>query len=241
MNRNDRCRREFTFRFGDCDIYKRASVYSIMKFLTELSGEDYELKGLGHTFLWERGQTFLVTRMRLEFPRLPEYTETAFAETWERTVKGPYFYRDYDVRSKDGGQLIIGTSMWLLVDPVSRDILRPAALIGGLPRENPDHVPCADCKRLKLDPSLPPLGRRPIYYSDLDANGHVNNATYGKIAVDFMPEALRERPVKVMDMTFAMETKPDETIELRGGETEKGFAVQGVVGDTLHFACEFEF
>lgn len=240
MNRNDRCCREFTFRFGDCDCHKRASVYSIMKLLTELSGEDYEYKGLGHTFLWERGQTFLVTRMRLEFPRLPQYTETAVAETWERTVKGPYFYRDYDVCSQRGERLIIGTSMWLLVDPLSREILRPGALIGGLPRENPDHVPCADCKRLKHDSSLPLLGSRPIYYSDLDANGHVNNAVYGKIAVDFMPAALRERPIKAMDITFAMETKPDEIIELYGGETPSGYAVQGMVGDTLHFACEFE-
>lgn len=240
MERNGRFRREFTFRFGDCDCYKRASIFSIMKLLTELSGEDYEYKGLGHTFLWEKRQTFLVTRMRLEFPRMPRYTGTAVAETWERTVKGPYFYRDYDVRDRSGRPLIIGSSMWLLVDPLSREILRPAALIGGLPKENPDHVPCAGCKRLKLDGSLPLLGTRRIFYSDLDANGHVNNAAYGKIAVDFMPDALREREIKALDVNFVMETKPDELLELHGGETEKGYAVQGVVGESLHFACEFE-
>lgn len=232
--------REFVFRFGDCETYKRGTVFSIMKLLTELSGEDYENKGLGHSFLLDRGQTFLIARMRLEFNRIPQYSETVVAETWERNVKGPYFYREYDVRGQNGEQIIAGTGMWLLVNPISREILRPAALVGGLPEENPETVGCASCKKLKLNQDLPFLGRRPIYYSDLDSNGHVNNAVYGKIATDFLPDTLREVPVKAVDITFNMETKLGETLELHGAEIPGGFALQGVTDGSLHFACEFE-
>lgn len=240
MAKENHCFREFVLRFGDCDTYKRGTVFSIMKLLTELSGEDYEHKGLGHSFLWDRGQTFLITRMRLEFKRFPQYSETVVAETWERTVKGPYFYREYDVRSQNGEQLITGTGMWLLVDPISREILRPTALVGGLPKENPETVGCAPCKKLKLNQDLPVLGQRPIYYSDLDSNGHVNNAVYGKIATDFLPGAFRDTAVKAVDISFNMETKLGETLELHGAQIPGGFAVQGMIYDSLRFACEFE-
>ena len=235
------CQRDFTFCFGDCDREKRGSVYAIMKLFSEMAGEDYENRGLGHAVLWEHGQTFLVTRIRLEFARLPEYAETVRALTWERCVKGPYFYRDFTVDSLEGKRILAGTSMWMLVDPTSREILRPAALFGGMPEGCDETAGCDACKRLKLKPDLPVVGERPIYYSDLDANGHVNNAVYSKIAVDFLPESVRQGGLKAIDVSFAMETKLGETLELHGGEIPGGYAVQGMVGDTLHFACEFEY
>lgn len=240
MQIDNRCRRKFIFRFGDCDCQKRASVYSIMKLLTELSGEDYEERGLGHSFLWEHGQTFLISRMRLQIARLPVYTEAIVADTWERTVKGPYFYRDYDLYTPEGERLIIGTSMWMLIDPATREILHPAALIGGMPKGSDECVPCTGCKKQRPNIELPLLGSRRIYYSDLDANGHVNNAVYCKIASDYLPETVHKAALKALDLTFSMETRLGQTLELRGGETSGGFVIQGFVENMMHFSCEYE-
>ena len=241
MSSGEHCCRDFVFRFGDCDCYKRASVFTIMKLLTELSGEDYENRGLGHTFLMEQGQAFFISRMRLEVERFPRYTEKVTAETWERFAKGPYFYRDYLVKTESGETIIRGGSMWLLIDTASREILRPSALYGGFDAHNEECSGCGGCKRLKLNPELPVLGLRPIYFSDLDGNGHVNNAVYSKIASDFLPEVLHEKPFKAIDINFSMETKFGGVLEICGGETPNGYAVQGASKDALHFACEFEY
>lgn len=212
-----------------------------MKLLSEISGEDYEGRGLGHSFLWERGQAFLLSRLALEFRKMPVYAQNIVASTWECGTKGPFFNRDYEIKCESGELLLAGTSQWLLVDPVSREILRPASFAGGLLSGDPRRADCHPCKKLKMPDGLNAVGQKPIYYSDLDSNGHVNNAVYGKIAVDFLPEGYRSRSLKGLDVNFTMETKLGEVLKLYGCETEAGFIVQGFVDGALHFGSEFSF
>jgi len=233
--------REFIFRFGDCDRYKNASIYAIMKLLSELAGEDYERRGLGYEYLLEHGQALLLSRMRLRFARAPVHTEKTVAVTWERLVKGPFFYRDYEIKSESGELLVSGSSHWALVDITSRAVLRPSSLAEGRRQENQRKSDCPDCEKLKKSTELPILGYRPIYYTDLDGNGHVNNAIYGKIAVDFLPEVTRQKQIKDFSINFFMETKQGETLEIHGLETDGGYIVQGVSNDMPRFGCEFIF
>lgn len=233
--------RRFSFRFGDCDNCKRASLYTILKLLSEIAGDDYEGRGLGHKRLQEQGQVFLISRMSLAFDRIPEYADNIIAETWERTVSGPYFYRDYEVFGDSGEKFISGSSQWLLADPASRGILRPNCLPTGQRQSSLRKSDCPECKKIKKPDNLPVLGHRPIYYSDLDGNGHVNNAVYGKIAVDYLPDVLRQKVIKTFTVNYNFETKPEETLEIRGTETENGYLIQGVCCDKLHFCCEFGY
>lgn len=231
--------RKFVFRFGDCDKSKNASLYAVMKLLSELAGEDYERRELGYEYLLEHGQAMLLSRLRLKIDRLPVHTEKIVATTWERLVKGPYFYRDYEIKSESGEVLASGSSQWMLVDITSRTVLRPSSLVEGKRQENPRKSACPDCEKQKKQEGLPPLGCRSVYYSDLDGNGHVNNAVYGKIAVDFLPEEIRQKEIKDFSINFFMETKQDETLKICGKETDNGYLVQGFSNDSLRFGCEF--
>jgi len=231
--------RKFTFRFGDCDKSKNASLYAVMKLLSELAGEDYESRGLGYEYLLEHGQALLLSRLRLKFARLPVHTEKIVATTWERLVRGPYFYRDYEIKSESGEVLVSGSSQWTLVDITSRTVLRPSSLAEGRRQENLRKSDCPDCEKLKKHDGLPTLGCRQVFYSDLDGNCHVNNAVYGKIAVDFLPEEIRRKGIKDFSINFFMETKQDETLEIFGKETNNGYILQGISNDTLRFGCEF--
>lgn len=229
------------FRFGDCDNRKKASLYSVMKLLSEISGEDYEGRGLGHTYLQKQRQALLLSRMSLNFHRMPTYSEKVVASTWERFAKGPFFYRDYEIEGENGELLVSGSSLWVLVDPISREILRPANLVKGLKQSDPRKSDCPECIKIKKLDELPVIGYRPVFYSDLDGNGHVNNAVYGKMAVDFLPEKYRQKDIKYFAINFNMETKHNETLEIRGAEIENGYAVQGISDDILHFGCELGF
>jgi len=233
--------RRFSLRFGDCDSCKRASLFTIMKLLSEIAGDDYEGRGLGHKHLLDQGQVFLISRMSLEFRRIPEYEDNIIAETWERTVRGPYFYRDYEIFSEGGEKLISGSSQWLLANPDSKEVLRPNSLTTGHRQSSLRKSDCPECKKLIKPDNLPVLGHRTIYYSDLDGNGHVNNAVYGKIAVDYLPDKFRQIDMKSFTVNYNYETKADETLEIRGIETVNGYLIQGVCGDKLHFCCEFGY
>ena len=233
--------RKFIFRFGDCDKTKKANLYAIMKLLSELAGEDYERRGLGYEYLLLHGQALLLSRMSFKFVRMPVHTEEVIACTWERFDKGPYFYRDFEIKSESGELLISASSQWFLVDIISREILRPSCLAEGRRQLDPRKSDCPDCEKLKKTGDLPILGYRPVYYSDLDGNGHVNNAVYGKIAVDYLPEEIRKKKINGFSINFFIETKQNETFEISGAETVNGYIVQGSSNNTLHFGCEFVF
>ncbi|NCB73912.1 MAG: hypothetical protein EOM51_04095 [Clostridia bacterium] len=231
--------RKFIFRFGDCDLNKNASLYSVLKLLSELAGEDYERRGLGFEYLRAKGRALLLSRVRLNFASMPVHLDRVIASTWERTIRGPYFLRDYEIKSESGELLVSGSSQWFLVDIMSREVLRPTLLAEGSRQTDLRKSACPDCEKLRKTDEMPLLGQRPVYFSDLDGNGHVNNAVYGKIAVDFLPEALRGREIRDFSINYFMETKPNETLEICGAETEKGYILQGISNDTLHFGCKF--
>ncbi len=233
--------RRVTFRFGDCNANKRASLYTLLKIFSEMAGEDYEHREMGYELLQEKGQAFVVSRQSIAIKKLPVHTQTVHCTTWERCTKGPFFYREYEIHTPEGELLASSESMWLLVEPATREILRPAQLFGGLPEMDPGKSDCPDCKKLKRMDTSEALGERTIRYSDLDANGHVNNAVYTRIAADYLPQEYRERELSGFQINFCMETRLGETLEICGAPTDAGYFIQGVTGDTLHFACEYSY
>lgn len=232
--------RDFTFRFGDCNAEKQASLFSIMKLLSEIAGDDYEGRGLGHTVLWKHQQAFLLSRMAMRFQRLPEYGQKTTASTWERYVKGVFFCRDYEIRSKDGDILVSANSLWFLINPISREVLRPGLFIGKIPEDMKAAADCPKSKRLRIKDGMPILGIRPIKYSDIDANGHVNNAVYGRIVDDFLPKNLRRSP-EALFIDFKSEVKLGENLEIRGEPSENGYSIQGISEASFCFGAELVF
>ena len=230
--------RRFTFRYGDCDDKSRGSLFSVMKLLSEIAGEGYGGLGKEYAELWRTGQAFLLSRMSLRFHRTPVYTESVIASTWAREARGPLFYRDFEIRSEEGAVLVSASSAWLLVDIGSREILRPEALT--LPPKTESRVAdCPESKKIRADKKLVPIGERPVYHSDLDGNGHMNNAVYGRIATDFLPEIYREKALRDVFVDFHLETKLGQALEIYGGGVKNGYKLQGRIGDELHFGTEF--
>lgn len=233
--------RKFIFRFGDCHRAGNASLYAVMKLFSELAGEDYERRGLGYDMLAAQGRALLISRLRLKMHRQPRHTEETVAVTWERGEKGPYFLRDFELRSAEGEPLISAGSQWFMVDRASREVLRPGVLGQERRQLDPRRADCPDCGKPARCEKLSLLGSRPVFYSDLDANGHVNNAVYGRIAMDFLPEELRERPPTEVSISFLKETKREETLELFGEVSGDGCRIRGSVDGAPHFALDFTY
>jgi len=234
-------KRTSTFRFGDCDPDKNATLYAIMKLLSEIACDDYEGRGLGHAVLQKRSQAMLVSRLALEIERMPVYGERVIAATWERMTKGPYFYREFEIKKENGQLLVSGSSLWMLVDPETREILRPEKLVGGNRQMDLRKSNCPDCARLKRREGLAVLGERPAYWSDLDANGHVTNAVYGRIATDFLPAEYHSRRLRSFAINFHLEVHPDDRLQICGEPEENGFFEQGITGNNTHYISTFRF
>lgn len=81
---------------------------------------------------------------------------------------------------------------------------------------------------------------RIIKYSDLDGNGHTNNARYGAFIADALPENLRHVTFKDFRLNYAKEAKLGQKVQVFGNideETKRLFLV-GKTDDGVSFEAE---
>ena len=232
---------EKTIAFSQCDHTQSLRPASLMRLATDLAGEDYAQRGLPHDLLWEEGCVFLLSRIRFRFERSLRAEETVTFHTWERGVSGPFCIRDYALRDAEGKPVAKGSSSWILCDPQTRRILRPRQFPHEMQQHEELAVPEVNAEKILLPEGMADAGLRTVRYSDLDGNGHVNNAIYADIACDVLPIALFDRGIEEISVNFIHEAKHGDTIALQLGETDGVYYIGGTVDGAACFSCAMRF
>lgn len=235
-------KRRNTMDYMQCDSGNMAYLHVILGIFSELAGDEGSAKGEGYEFFMAHNMFFLVTRMSARIHRLPEKNETVVFSTWFRQVEGKFFLRDCEARSEDGELLLSMSGTWALLDAQTRRLADPSSHpgVGSLPHMDLK-ADAPICKKIMPLPEMESLGTRKTRYTDLDCNHHMNNSVYTKMAMDFLPDRYRERSIRDYVINFNREVRLGEVLELRGGETEHGYIIQGYTGEALHFSSEFTF
>lgn len=231
--------REQEVHFYDCDPQSRMKISAANKLLADMADAHYAARGMDHRWLWEHGFVFLVSKVSIQFDRLPRPREILTAKTWERGIKGASFLRDFEVRDADDQRVMTANTAWMLVNPSSWQVLRPSEF----PNAEPTGIEaeCPPCRRLKMANGVP-VGSREIRYSDLDANGHVYNAVYADIASDVLASEFRERELRTYQINFIHQAVFGDTISLWMQQMNANTVViKGMVGDHDCFLCEFGY
>lgn len=205
----------------------RQMKYSmILRLLQEAAGRHLEELGLSYLVLREQhGMVFLLVEAAVCIHRLPAYGETVQAETWFCGVEGVKFGRGLYIRSGDELCIELG-SHWVLVDPETHRILRPSKFPVPAGRQatpdGPMPVPLEKQrpgllfgKEGEPVPGVCRAGKRIVRYSDLDSNGHVNNAVYVDMLCDFFPDGFAGHAFSSFKIDFLGEAKEQDIIGIR--------------------------
>lgn len=229
--------------YSDTDTNKEVFIHMLLSVFSEIAGDEGISNGQLYEFFSERGMVFLITRMSARIHRRPRREETVVFTTWFRETKdNVFFLRDCDVRSEAGELLVSMSGTWVLLDMSTRRMLGQESYPGVMSLPHPEKLADApECVKILPSENMESLGERPVYYTDLDLNSHINNAVYTRIAVDFLPEKYRGRRLRDYIINFKRETRLGEVLELKGGAIAHGYVIMGYVGDALHFASEFTF
>ena len=126
--------------------------------------------------------------------------------------------RDFQIRDEQKNAIIYGRSNWLIIDLDRRRPLRPHVVMEKLPlNEGIDAYPdgAAELPAMSGETgALKKTGERVAAYSDLDYNGHVNNARYVQWVQDIADPAMLCGAEKLhIDMNYLHEIKIGERIE----------------------------
>jgi len=129
----------------------------------------------------------------------------------------------------------------------TRRLVRDPMLMeeGTVCTENVIETP-ADKVQMPKDMLAEQVLRHTVAYSDVDMNGHTNNAMYMQWAMDAVDYKIASsRPVKEVTINFNHETKAGDVVSIYRAVVEKEDGlhvfVEGKVEDTSSFCVEIVF
>ena len=191
------------------DRFGRLKSSSILYFVQEAAGKHWQYiedkTGQNCNLYW------VIIRHRVQVSRLPRRGEKIRLETWPMPTTRVAYPRSVVAYDENGSELFRSISLWVLMDPQTRAMVLPGKsglTVNGILRGNELPSPAS------LAPAaLSAQVERTVRFTDLDVNGHMNNARYLDHLADLLPGSFHENHV-IRDMTlgYLAEAREGDTL-----------------------------
>lgn len=197
-----------------------------MNIAQEMANLDAVRLGFGYDRLLELNTIWVLSRMEVRFLRAPVWRETVEIDTWHKGKDGIFSLRDFLIRNENGTEnLVAATSSWLIIDLKTRRIQRPQLLFDNttLTEKKDRHAIETPCAKIEGPDRkmLQPAGQKTVSYSDIDFNGHVNNAKYLEWAMDHLyPTQVSSHKVDRFRINFNNEAHLTDHIAMMATQTD---------------------
>ncbi|WP_300412897.1 acyl-[acyl-carrier-protein] thioesterase [uncultured Oscillibacter sp.] len=223
------CFRQEELVFRDCDRDQRVRVAALLSRLGAFAGYDYDARGLTHELLWANREVFLLSRASIKIHDCPHARDVLDITTWEAGAKAAHMRRNYEMRDRQGRARVSARTDWILVDPVTRKIMRPSAFTAKPLMDSDRPLDCPETRKVVLPrEGRENLGTRTVRWSDLDGNGHLFSGNYGDIVWDALPEDLQPLVPQEFHINYSREAVLGDTLTLEGFRGEKGYYMEGL-------------
>lgn len=231
----------------DTDAAWRLKPASFMNLAQEAAGRHAVELGFGYDELIKTNTAWILSRVHVEFIDTPKWREDITLSTWHKGLHRLFFLRDFCLTDAQGRERVKATTSWLVLNLETRRIVRDPQLMedGTICTENILPVP-ADKVTMPKDVEAELVMDHVVAYSDVDTNGHTNNAMYMQWAMDAVEYDLAsERTVKEFTINFNHETKPGDKVSIYRSTVEKEDGlhvyIEGRLPDASSFVVEIVF
>jgi acyl-ACP thioesterase len=218
--------RTFPLEFDAVDRLGGLSLAKAFVYFQDAATFHAEELGCGKSDTEKVGQGWVLSRQDVYMESRPRYKDPVTVRTWPRGAEKLFAVRDYDIRNAQDKPVVRARSGWLILDLKSRRPLRVAPLMQNLPlNEGLDALPVEErvIPSLKANPALVKVAERKASYSDMDSNGHMNNARYVEWIQDITEPALLEEAVSMRFIcNYIGEVHQGETAALYASKTDDG-------------------
>ena len=220
----------------DCDLGGLWKPSAILTAMQETAGMHSHILGCGRETLVQKGIVWVLTRCEVQMEKEARMGSRLSIETFPMPLRRWFFPRYFVFRDEEGAQVGAAGTLWVLFDLEKRCMVAPGDVAGAIP-DNSDLTP-----PLGVPGPVPRLtgetaasARTPVY-SELDVNGHVNNARYADWLCDALGlEIMREYRVKTMRLSYAAEIRPGQAMELRLTRDGLAYHLTGSHEGKTHF------
>ena len=204
----------FTIQPENVDFTLRASAASIISYMLNVAGTDAHLKGFGVEALQGHSFTWVLSRLAVEISTQPrQYTDIAI-DTWVNEFNRLSSTRNFKMRIGDE-VIAAGVSQWCMLNMETRQAVDMTLLKDVYERAMvAEASPIAAPARLRdVEPQI--SVSRPVVYSDIDFNRHVNTLRYIDLIFDTLPLELIEKNAGMrLDINFIAEALYGEVLTI---------------------------
>jgi medium-chain acyl-[acyl-carrier-protein] hydrolase len=221
-------RENFKITSYQVDFQEKIKPTHLMQLFQEAAGNHAQHLGAGYAELLAENLFWALSRLRVEFLRLPRWGEEIRIETWPCSLVGPFFRRDFIFFDNSDEVICRGVSGWLLLNSETMRPQRADRLTIELPFNEGKFALAAFPDRLNGQAETPVFSKK-ILYNEIDVNNHVNNTRYLDWVMDcFESSFYRTHQLKSFTLEFLGEMHWDDEVELLSGQEGSSFHIQAV-------------
>lgn len=201
----------------DSDAFGLWRADAAFRLMQELGGAHSTALGFSRARMLEStGCIWMLARVQLLIHRYPKLSDTLHAKTWYGPPGRTTYPRYISVQDKAEEEVAALSTSWIVVDMEQRRIQLPAKVGLVFPPALTIQPTIPEPARIRLrKPGTATVSYRTPVYSDLDVNGHVNNANYVSWILDVFPMDWHARHrVRSLCIGYLAEARPGQCVEL---------------------------
>lgn len=243
----------------DMDDHLRFTTLAMIKAVQEVTSVHYASGGLSIPHLQKQGITWVLVKQRFEISDYPLWMDEVMLSTWAKQAKGPFFLRDFSFSYAENGKkdtldqafrdfqikkaespkaeeksFLKATSSWVVLDSKSLKPIRPSEnVMGTLTMGTEDALPSTfpkiplaedfgkdwDCIQ-EIEPTV----------LDIDVNDHVNNLSYIRWILSYIPKKFHQGLlISHLDTYFMSSALFNQKLIVRSCEVEEGRLVHSII------------
>lgn len=209
-------KKDYQVEVDHIDFKNNLKLSSLFTYFQDISGLHSENLNMGREVLYDQyGVIWVLVRMRVEIIAYPKWNDLITIETWPQKPSRIGFDRDFLVRDREGNIMARAVSTWVVIDIESRKFKNPRSIQAEYPPVIEERA--IDCRLGGLKPSgeLELAYTRPVRYSDIDINRHLNNTKYLDFIMDsFSLEDHENHRVKSLEINYSQEALPGTSLSI---------------------------
>lgn len=224
------------------DKNHRLRCDAILNIFQDLATSHATEMGMSFVELKEKSNAFWVlSKIRYSLNGNIHQGDSVECKTWPLQPTAFRFIRDFKLTGNNGQ--VLGSSEWCVLDWTTGGIRKFSSL--NYP-EDLEHISerseGKEFSRLKeeiVDSDL--CYEYKALYTDIDCNGHVNNVSYSKMALNaFTPDEFDEYAFNGFEIHFTSQTYFGDIIKIYKKTVENGVYIEGQIDSKTVFKAKFE-
>ena len=222
------------------DVKHNIRYDTILNIFQDLATAHATQMGMSFTALKENSNAFWVlTKSKFKTLNTPHFSEEVTIETWPLPVTPVRFNREYKI-SLDGEDCGLGTREWVTLDATTKTLRKSSTIKYPFDLEHRTDLSGAGEYSRKREQ----LSKDNFYYThtvryvDIDPNGHTNNVSYVKMALNsFSVEEFTNANFTEFEIQFIAQSYYGDDVDVYKVKTDYGYYVEGKTDGKTTFIC----